>query len=264
MELSLFDCMYKKRLQTRYLILLAAIVVFYSFVYYPVYLYLNSNIVWNGSLLRLLWMEILEPLVNYLFFWGSFAFLLYSSARYSLKGSMPILAYYTVGTVLRYLFQNVAFIFMMGVNAWESEFYWHDLFLNIFLDLAIMGIAVLLIALWKNKKTPTSIFSGKQANCLSEECFNFSKFFDFKNLLLKTALLMAILPSAVRVLVRAWYDIDLILLRGIPVTDIGEVLLIATYYITDCAGFLVGYLVMFMILSSLYLSEKKARLNGAG
>ena len=261
MELSLFDSMRKKRLQIKYLILMAAIVVFCSLIYYPVYLYLNSNVVWNGSLLRLLWMEILEPLVNYLFFWGSFAFLLYSAARYSLKGSAPILICYAVGTVLRYLLQNIAFIFMMGINAWESEFYISDLLISIVLDLLIMGVAVLLILLWKRKTGTTSVFNQQNNGLIAEECFSFSRFFDWKNILLRTAFLMAIFPSAIRLLLRVWYDINLIVVQGIPVTDIGEILLIMTYYITDCAGFLVGYLVIFMILSALHLSDQKARLS---
>jgi len=260
MEISLFDCMRKKSLHKKYLLLLAAIVIFYSLVYYPVYLYLNSDVVWNGSLLRLLWMEILEPLVNYLFFWGSFAFILYSAARYSLKGSAPILIYYAIGSVLRYLLQNVAFIVVMGLNAWESEFYVSDLLINIVMDLLIMGAATLLIVLWKRKKVPDSIFKSKNDFCIAEENFRFSRFFDFKNILLRTAFLMAIFPSAVRLLLRAWYDINLIVIRGIPVTDAGEVLLMITYYLTDCAGILVGYLIMFMILSALYLSDKKASL----
>ena len=206
-------------------------------------------------------MEVLEPLINYLFFWGSFAFLLYALGHYSVKDSAFVLVFYAIGTVLRYLLQNIAFIFMMGINAWESEFYVSDLLISIVLDWLVMGAAFGIAWLFHRKRMPQSIFNTKEQRLISEDLFVFSRFFDLKNSLLKCALWMAALPSAVRLLLRAWYDINLLVVQGVPVMDVGEALLIATYYVTDCAGALVGYLVIFMILSSLQLADKKARLS---
>ena len=247
MTISLFDSIRQKQLWKKYLIFFSAVVIFSSLVYYPIYIHLNANILWSGSLLLFFWMEIVEPLVYYLTFWGSFAFLLYSASRYSLRGSTRILIVYALGTVLRYALQNVVFIFIMGLNEWEIVFHPLDVLFNIILDLFIMGAAVLAVSLWK-KRT-------------SHECFPISKFFDLKNSMLKTALIISLFPTVLRLLSRLLYDIDLIFLKGIPVAGVGEALLIMTYYIAEGISFLVGYLVIFMLLSSFYLSDERARLK---
>ena len=257
MTLSLLDGMCKKRLHRHYLIFFATVVALNSLVYYPIYIYLNADILLSESVLAFVWSELLSPLITYLSFWGTFAFFLYSVARFSFRDSLGILSVYAVGTLAGYVLQNILFVFIMGADAWKLFFHPFDLLFSLFLDYMIVAAAALLAFLWKRK-------SGGQrmkADKFYVAGFPLNRFMDLKNPLLKTSLLCAILPSALRIAMRLWFDFDLIVLKGIPIVDIGEVLLMLTYYVTESLGILVGHLAIAMMLSSFYLSDVKAMLR---
>ncbi len=252
--LSLLDQMRKARLLRRYLLFFSAVVLFHSVIYYPVYLFLASDVVWKNSIVFFLWTEIAEPLSVYLFFWGSFAYLIYAGIRFSSRSTIPYLVTYTVGAVLRYALQNVCFIFMMGLPSWQRSFSLVEILWNILLDLLIMGIVYgLFLLLWRRLKQ-----EGKSP---IEICFPLGGFFDFKNVLIKVAFAAASVPCVARLVTRAYYDLRTIVFEGFAPSGAAEIFLMITYYVTDVLTALLGYLIIFMMLSSFYLSDVKAQMH---
>ncbi|MBE6589977.1 MAG: hypothetical protein E7643_07340 [Ruminococcaceae bacterium] len=253
--ISLFDQMRKTKLLKHYIVFLSAIILFHSVLYYPLYLFLDSNVLWRNSIVYLLLTEIAEPLAGYLYFWGSFAYILYVGVRFSFKSTLPFLIVYSVGTVLRYAIQNVCFIVMMGFPLWTNSLRIFDLVFSIVMDLVILGFAMLLLNLVFKSKRKSSEGEG-----LIDTYMPFERFFHLSNPLQKTAFLMALLPSAARLISRGYYDIRLILAGQVP-TGVAEIFLMITYYITDVLTAIVGFLIIVMMLSSFRLSEVKAHME---
>ncbi len=238
-----------------YVIFLSVIILFHSVLYYPLYLYMDSNTLWKHSIAFLLLTEIAEPLAVYLYFWGSFAYMLYVSVRYSLRSALPFFVAYSVGAFLRYAIQNLGFILMMGMSLWENSLDLFALLFTIGMDLLIGGLTFLI--LW--------LVFRKQPVCKNGEdsldtYMPFSGFFQFSNPMQKAAFLLAILPSAARLLSRGYYDIRLMIAGNVPDTA-PEIFLTVTYYLTDCLTAVIGCLIIVMMLSSFRLSELKARMK---
>ena len=253
--ISLFDQMRKKRLLRNYVIFLSALIVFHSVLYYPLSLYMYSNTILKNSIIYLLLTEIAEPLAVYLYFWGSFAYLIYVGVRYSIKSAIPFFAAYSIGALLRYAIQNVCFILMMGFSLWESSLDLFALIFTIVMDLVIGSLALLILWLAFRKRTG----SKKKEDSL-EAYMPFSGFFSFSNPMQKTAFLLAILPSVARLLSRGYYDIRLVIAGNVP-DSAPEILLMITYYLTDCLTAVIGSLIIVMMLSSFRLSEMRARMK---
>ena len=252
--LSLLEQMRKRLLLRRYLLFFAAVIVFHSVIYYPVYLFLASDVAWKSSIVFFLWTEIAEPLSVYLFFWGSFAFLIYAGIRHSARATVPYLIVYAVGSVLRYALQNVCFIVMMGLPAWQRYFDLAEILWNILLDLLVMALVFVLLLL----HLPRMCTGGKSP---VENCLPVEGFFSLKNLLVRLSLLAAAVPSLAKIIVRASYDIQAVLLGGDTPSGAAEIFLMITYYVTDVLTALLGHLLIQLILSALHLSDVKARLR---
>ena len=248
--LSLFNQMQKKRFLNRYLLFLGAVVLFHSVIYYPVYLFLASDVAWKSSILYFLWTEIAEPLSVYLFFWGSFAFLIYAGIREgNERAAIPYLIVYTVGSVLRYALQNVCYIFMMGLTAWKVYFSFWDILWNILLDLAIMACVYVLLLVFLTRM--------KREGEVRERYLPVAGFFNLKNLLTRLSLISAAIPSLARILPRAYYDI----FGGNVPSGAAEIFLMITYYVTDVLTALLGHLVIVMMISAFHISDVKARMR---
>ena len=248
--LSLFNQMQKKRFLNRYLLFLGAVVLFHSVIYYPVYLFLASDVAWKSSILYFLWTEIAEPLSVYLFFWGSFAFLIYAGIREGNgRAAIPYLIVYAVGSVLRYALQNVCYIFMMGLASWKVYFSFWDILWNILLDLAIMGcvFALLLVFLKRMRREGDA----------REICLPVTGFFNLKNLLIRLSLSAAAFPSLARILPRAYYDI----FGGNVPSGVAEIFLMITYYATDVLTALLGHIVIVMMISAFHVSDVRSRMR---
>lgn len=252
--LSLFDQMQRTRRLRQYILFLSAVVLFHSVVYYPVYLFLASDVAWKSSIVFFLWTEIAEPLSVYLFFWGSFAYLLYAGIRFSPHSAIPYLVAYGAGSVLRYALQNVCFIFMMGLPSWQRSFSLPAVLWNILLDFLIMGVVYFFFLLLMRKLRG----DGKPA---IEVCFPLEGFFNFGNVLAKVAVAAAVIPSAARLATRVYYDIRTIAFEGRAPSGAPEIFLMITYYVTDILTALLGYLIIFMMLSSFHLSDVRARMH---
>ena len=254
---SLLEQLRQKRLFRQFLIFFFAVIVFHSVIYYPVYLFLASDIAWKSSIVFFLWAEIAEPLSVYLFFWGSFAYVIYAGIRYSVRAAIPYLVVYSIGSVLRYALQNVCFILMMGFPSWQRSFSPLEILWNVLLDLLIMGCVYGLLLLHR----PRMESAGKTA---FENCFPIDGFFDLKSMLVRLSLLSAAIPSIARLVTRAYYDVRTIVFEGLAPSGAPEIFLMVTYYVTDILTALLGHLLILTMLSSFHISDVRAQMRFDG
>ncbi len=256
--ISLFDQMRKAKLLKQYMLFLSAIILFHSVIYYPLYLYLDTNVLWRNSIYFLLLTEIAEPLAGYFFFWISFAYLIYVGVRFSYRSALPFVGVYCVGVVLKYTLQNICFIIMMGYPRWTNSVRIPELLFSVAMDLLVVGFAMLFLFLIFKKRE-----KGNEKKDVLNGYMPFSGFFQLSNPMQKAAFLTALLPSAARLFSRAYYDIRLILAERIP-DSAPEIFLVITYYLTDCLTALVGCLVVTMMLSYFRQLELKAKIDYEG
>lgn len=255
--LSLFEQLRQKQLLRRYLLFFSAVIVFHSVIYYPVYLFLASDVVWKSSIVFFLWTEIAEPLSVYLFFWGSFAYLIYAGLRYSVRATVPYLIVYSIGSVLRYALQNVCFIIMMGFPSWQRSFSPVEILWNILLDLLIMGCVYGLFLLHRARME-------EKGRIEMESWFPIDGFFRFQSVLVRLSLLSAAIPSIARLVTRAYYDIRTIAFEGFAPAGAAEIFLMVTYYVTDILTALLGHLLILVMFSAFHVSDVKAQMRFDG
>ena len=85
MQNLLFDELCIKRFKKSFLIFAIACAGFISAIYTPVYLFLSTNVLWDSSIVLFLWTELIGPVMDFSFYWGSFAFLIYIYLRFGKK-----------------------------------------------------------------------------------------------------------------------------------------------------------------------------------
>ena len=120
MQNILFDELCIKRIKKHFLIFAIAFVVGLSAIYMPIYLLLSSNVVWRGSVVLFLLTELVEPLIDFSFYWGSFAFLIYAYLRFGKKQMKDFIITYVVAVVARYFFTMLVGYALMSFSGWET------------------------------------------------------------------------------------------------------------------------------------------------
>lgn len=239
--------------ERRFAVLIFALTLFYAAVCTPLYLFFSSDILFDDSVLPLLW-DVLMGACNYLFYWVGFAFLLFLGARYSLRGCKAFFAVYAGAVLFRYVANQLSGFLVMGFPTW-SKFASSDLpelLFCIVMDLVLMAFAVLAFHLIVDK-TPLKI-NGDETLMLSDATvyprvhlwYDAQKLYDRSNALHRTALWMGLIPAAVQLLNRVRYDI----FYGAP-TDALDLMWMIVYYVGDILCAIIGYLVILLLLNSL-------------
>ena len=254
MELTLFEKCRKKRMLVWFSVWLFAISAFYAAVCTPVYHVLNSDILISDTVFPLLW-DTLMQILNYLFYWGAFAIVLYAIFRLGIKNCISFLGIY-VGTVFFRYFSNLLAGFLTNGFPLMDRFLSDDLpylILDIVLDLLLMGVFVwILIAVQRRNTTARN---RKRGEFLLSN-LPFVKLFDLKNPVQLAAFLGALIPSAVLLISRVIFDIS----YGAP-TGIVDLLWMAVYYVSDIGSALIGFILAVLLVNRFYFSEEKARLD---
>ena len=247
MKLSLFDQAHAKKQTRAFAVLLGIIALVYAAVLTPLQLYLTSDVLINGTVLPLLG-DLVILLVNYSVYWLAFAYLLYRLYRYGLGNCKGLLAVYAVTATLRYPISQLAVYLTTGFPL-LSSFLKDDLIyiiINILLDLLLLALALwamhALRYRWENK-TPL-------LDALPTE-----RLFDFQKPLMRILLCVAAIPAGFQLLSRLIYDFS----NGLP-KDLPDLLWMITYYLSDFAFVIVGYLIIQAILNRLVIKEEEARL----
>lgn len=272
--------------ERRFAVLIFALTLFYAAVCTPLYLFFSSDILFDDSVLPLLW-DVLMGACNYLFYWVGFAFLLFLGARYSLRGCKAFFAVYAGAVLFRYVANQLSGFLVMGFPTW-SKFASSDLpelLFCIVMDLVLMAFAVLAfhlivdktplkinadetlmlsdatvyprVHLWDDaqnvNKTPLKI-NADETLMQSDATvyprvhlwYDAQKLYDRSNALHRTALWMGLIPAAAQLLYRVRYDI----FYGAP-TDALDLMWMIVYYVGDILCAIIGYLVILLLLNSL-------------
>ncbi len=238
---------------TRFAVFIFALTLFYAAVCTPLFLFFSSNILFDGSVLPLLW-DVLMGACNYLFYWGSFAFLLFLGARYSLGQCRAFFMIYAGAVLFRYTANLLAGYIVMGLPTW-STFASSDLpylLFDIAMDLVLMAIAAVIFHSIVDK-TPLRIAAeGDMMQTEVTECSrvrlwcNSQGLYDKNNALHRTAVWYGVIPAAVQMLSRIIYDIS----YGAPTSGI-DLMWMIVYYVSDILCAFIGYLVILLLLNSL-------------
>lgn len=261
MQALLFDQLLSKRLKKRFFIFSIVCVAVISALYTPVYLLLSSNVMWRNSILLLLWTEILGPLMNYAFYWGSFAFLIYIYLRYSKDGIKPFLVVYGGAVVARYLVTMLVTFAIMAFPGWDTL--WSQeipgVLFSVVMDcLQMLGVLLLCeFCAYRPLSRENPQFCELNRGDLMVQIFPVTALLDFKRPLQKLCALTALIPAGLQFLSRIYYDV---FFYGLP-QDLAEWLLLLTYYIGDVAALVIGYFVLHYVLQMLFAGETKCRIE---
>ncbi len=258
MSLSLFDAHRQKKLRFAYLIFLISCVAFYTLIYMPLYHLMKSDEVTFGNLL-ILWMELVEPLMNYTFYWGSFGFVLYSILRFGARESIAMIAFYAAAAVLRYVTGIFSYLWVMGAIHW-SEFVVSDLpgiALSTLVDwsqmAAVLGLAAWVCSSIRNREPALS-----RVGAIAKAYLPFKKLFDLQNALFWLIAATAAVPSLIRILERIYYDLDRILIRDIEIQGAGDAIVMLTYYIVDLLTPVIGAVLLPLLLKLFHRADLRA------
>ena len=258
MNASIFDQGRQKQTLHRYAWQIAIIAFLYAAVCTPLEIWINSDIVMVKTALPLIW-DTVMTVMHYLFFWLSFAYLLWSVGRFTLRQSRGILATYAIVAAARYLISMIAGYIVNGFPTAE-EFFGEVLLyllLDILLDLLFMALAVwiayeILDKPWRGMTAPPSL--ERLPIC---RWMPFASMFSFSNGLQRANLFVAAIPAVTQIVYRAIYDIAF---YGVA-RDLADLLWMISYYLADVISIAVGYFVILLFLNRFYLNEEKAKID---
>ncbi len=257
MQNWLFDELYSKRLKKHYFIFAISCVAFMAVIYTPAYLLLSSNVLWRNSVLLFLLTELISPLMNFVFYWGSFAYLIYAYLRFGKSENKPLWGMYAAAVVARYLLTMLVSFTVMSFPSWKS--FWSDelsgVLFSTLMD-CLQVFAVLLLCEYRCRRPLSNDrISIKGGESLISECLPVSGLLELKKPLPQLCFFSALIPAGLQLLSRLYYDL---FFWGLP-TGASEWLLMATYYFGDLAAIVVGYLVLLYLLQTVYTDEIRCR-----
>lgn len=261
MQNLLFDELCIKRTKKLFLIFAIACVGFISFIYTPVYLLLASNVLWRGSVVLFLWTELVGPIMDFSFYWGSFAFLIYIYLRFGKTHTKRFAIIYTIAVAARYIVTMIVNFILMSFPGWDvlfGEELPSALFTIVMDILQLMGVLLITeFACRRALMNANAYRKGEEGEQMLAVLFPIEGLFELKKPLNKLCFFSALVPAGVKVLSRLYYDI---FFWGLP-QDAGEWILIATYYIGDIATLFIGYFVLLYILQAFYTGETKRKID---
>lgn len=258
MKLSVYEQCRKKRLTLQYAIIGFAIVLLYSAVCQPVFIWAKNDIIIRDSMFPVIW-EMLSNIVNYLFYCVSFVYMLYLASRFTLRACKPFFAIYASASAVMYAVSLLSAVILKEISALGLGDLL-DILMYVGFDALQMAIASFIA--WK-------LLHGKQERAMRAYLFALSKdpnaepvvqqwlpfasLFDLKNELMRTAFFAAMIPAAWRILGRLYYDI---FFWGLPV-NLTDALWMVFYYLADVALFFLGYLLIVLLLNRIDSKEDR-------
>ncbi len=243
MELSLWKDHERKRTVRLGMWWLIGIVLFDSVVCTFISHWANSDILISDSVFPSIW-AMIQPIVQLSFYWIAFAFFLFLSTTYTLKGSCSFLLIYLACICGRYLVSWGVGALMLKTPldlATISEDV-HYLLIEILGDSLQMGLtvlfSVLILKVHQIKDEISMPLDGK--------------FFRFSDPFLRCMLFSAMIPGVLLIITQIHTDIFI----G-AASDLIDLLWIIFYYAADIAVIFFGYLAIYLIMSHLTLKAKE-------
>ena len=226
---------------------LLALGLFYALVCTPVYILSSTNIAISETVFPLIW-DFVQDAVQFLYYWTAFAFVFYFAVQFSLKHTKGMILTYAVCSAGRYFISlAVGYLMLAGTSGWSSL--GSDLLYMVFdilgdwMQMAVAVLLIYLILIRKKEEIPTF------------KSMRFDSPLRLSNLFLRCMLLISFIPSIVRILSRIRFD----LFFGAPQLGTLDLFWMIFYYCGDVLSGVIGYLVLYLLISQLYLQveEKK-------
>lgn len=235
---------------------LFSISVFYAAVCTPLFHIINSDVLLADTVLPLA-LDLLMQVLNYLFYWGAFSFVLYAVFRFGFSNCRSFFLIYCGAVLFRYVANLLTGFLTMGFPLWREivSDYLPYLIIDIVLDIALLGT---LNAILYATVRRYALYNKMKRDAFFNTHMMFQRLFDRKNPILSAAFWASLIPSAVQLVSRVIYDIS----YGAPTGPI-DLLWMIVYYLSDFVFLLIGLLLIIRILNGLYISEEKARLEDA-
>ena len=233
-------------------VILGALALFYAFVCTPVYIFFASDVQISNTVMPQIW-DVVQDATQLAFYWSAFAFVIFLSAKHSVRESVPMIGIYAGCAFGRYFFSLIVGYLMLAGSAGfdslgEDLLY---LLIDVLLDLLQMGLVTLLITLLLRTPSNASNEDGAAPKC--KKSLHFKALFDFSNAVLRCVAFAALIPAVMRLLARIRFD----LFFGAPQNKIDLIWMILSYT-GDICCWIIGYLIIFLIVHCLRLSHEAA------
>ena len=249
MSLSLLQSIQRKKTLTEYWILILALTFLYAIVCVPISIVTQTDAVVMDSAFPLIW-ETLMQVLNYIFYWISFAYLMYFVFSFGIGESKDFFVAYGLTVCLRYGLNQFVTSYLYGFPS-VDEFVSNSL--GELLTFIVLDIIQLLIALW-------IVYLIARYGVRLKQYMPFDRLFNFQNPLVKTAFKLAWIPAAIMLLQRIVYDLGFVK----EVSGTGSVFLgilgILIFYLADLLCVLLGHFVILLFLNKFFMRDEKARL----
>lgn len=241
----------QSRLQLKFYALFQAVIVLaYAFICTPVSAYLNSDILLAGTILPLL-LDAVMLLLNYLFYWMSYAALLFLCLDKGFRACRTVLIVYAAAVFFRYPLNLIGGSLVLGFPT-ASVFLSQELPEMLFgmgMDLVLIAVALLPLRYLLRHLPQSGINVPDPAELTLPSCLPIGRWLEKGNIVLRTVLFLALIPAGIQLLLRLYYDIFFWgAIRGWL-----DLLWVILYYLSDLVFIPVGYLVMIVLINRLYL-----------
>jgi len=243
MDMSTFEMERKRKTERFGGFLLLVLSCFFVFVCTPVYVLASSNVMISRTIFPILW-DFVQDVVHYLYYWITFSFLIYLSARYTVRSTGILVLVYAGCSFAKYFF---SLLMDSLINSdWSSiNYHLYYVMIDVLGDLLLIGIAVLVCYL----------FLGRKKEDKTQKIgFDFLGVFRLINPVQKCAMLVSALLTVSRVVSRVIFDVN----YGAPQGS-ADLIGMILYYFGDVASGVVGYLFMFLIISQIHLKDETTK-----
>ena len=253
MELSSFDQSRRATLTKQMAIVVFSIVFFYAVICTPIYLWINSDILFAESWLPLIWDEVIE-LANYAFYWVSFAFLLYSFFRFETRDCKPFFIILSVAVLCRYPLYLLVGYFVNGFPLLDDFLIELPyLLLNTLFDAIIFAVFILAMMMVKRRASDRKY--SKKGSFFSDH-LPFARVFSIKNPIQSVLFVGAGALALWKIGSRIAYDVFL----G-PPQNLLDLFWMMLYYTLDVLFLFVSVLICVLLVNHLWFSEERARIE---
>ena len=249
MTLSPLQSAEKKKTMKEYWIIIFALTFFYAIVCVPISIVTQTDAVVIDSSFPLIW-ETLMQVLTYVFYWISFAYLMYFIFAFGIGECKDFFIAYGLTVCLRYGLNQFVTSSLYGFPS-VDEFVSNSLGEMVFF--IVMDIIQLAIAVW-------IAYLVERYGVRLKQFMPFGKLFDFQNPLVKTAFKLAWIPAVIMLAQRFVYDLGFVKeISGSGSAFIG-IIGILIFYLADLLCVLIGHFVILLLLNRFFMRDEKARI----
>ena len=227
-----------------------------TFVLVPLYSSLESNVVYSGSAVTII-IKYVQDLFDLCAFSSSYALLIFSLLLLEKKDTKRVIIFYTVVFFSQIPLKILMNAVVYGTIGDSTQITIDVIYLSVYFVLQMLQLAVVYgfakVDSDKYKLYVASLDNGKTVDLSDRKVIlPFSKFIDWYNPLLRSALKTGILILSLKLFTRIVNDVT----YGAP-SSIGEILLMIVYYVSDIVYGAVAYAIIVLTISLVYEKLKK-------